>query len=366
MTVNLPYNTDTRFVYFTEHKDETEIFCGSSSYIVLNMTIRVYSYRGVSTFTEYKKEYKFMPFQGKSTLLLGDIISPYFYIPDSLIDVLDFTELVDGLNILPMYKPLEVDAVFKELDYSTNNKISEYSVKKLKFIKGNYTQLSNSEKYRQSKVLNTNSLLSLTFYQEDNAYPISVWKNSIKLPGVQAQKNILSSLLYKDSLQTGDRFEFYDETYPDTVLEKYYVPKKGLNSYYILWLDENLALRFFEFTGSYTVKPAQTLVTNTSMVSGREITRTVESIRGKELTLNTGFIFKDDIETILSIIESEKAWISFDLQKFISFSVTTKELEYNSQQALYDFNLSVSLNNKVELHNASHREFSDEFDFEFN
>lgn len=361
MYIQLPDTKLTESVHFTGDKEKTVIYCDSQSYILLKITLRIYPFKSEVPET-ITIEYKLMSFKEMATVILGEIIEPYFYKPKRLIDIYDFSNFT-GADVIELYKPIEADIVFEEYNYNSNNKIGQQTFYNVNFLRGKSITVSNLSKKEKGKV-GINSILSFSIYK-DLSNQFILTKNDKTLYTFTSKEKILTTFLYRDSsIQAGNVYGLIEGKNKE-YLEKKIVLPKGLQTYHIIWLDENLVLRIFEFTGKFTHNPVHELIFNTYSYEGKEIKHTIEDNKKEKLILNTGFLLPGDIQIIESIIGNLKAWISFDkLKTFTSFCVNTKELNYDSEQNLLNFDIEISLNYEdKEDHYKAHKEI--EYDFIF-
>jgi hypothetical protein len=364
MIISFPYNT--QYVFYTDDRMFTNIVTSDENYIRVLMTIKAYPYQGWSTPITYSQEYEFVSYQGRISIDFGKIVKPYFYIPSDLTEILNFSELEEGVNTIPLYRPLSTDITFQERNRLSNTLLSEQKFSNVRFVRGCLSgELLNPDNESHNSRITSQHLFSYNLY-EDTATIWKLSKNGTYIQDLISNKAYVTSYLAKYSdLKPGDIFSLdFNGEKKDSLLTF----PKGLQSVFIIWLDQHLALRIFECTGRFIDKQTHSYITNTSIIKGNSITRTIEDIKGREITLNTGYIYKDDIRIIHSVLSSEKAWISFDLKNFISFIPITKELKYTSEDQLFCCDIEISLNNYVEIHSdyGGLKEFNDEFSNEFN
>lgn len=365
MIISFPYNT--QYVFYTDDRMFTNIVTSDENYIRVLMTIKAYPYQGWSTPITYSQEYEFVSYQGRISIDFGKIVKPYFYIPSDLTEILNFSELEEGVNTIPLYRPLSTDITFQERNRLSNTLLSEQKFSNVRFIRGSLVsrELLNSDNESHHCRITPNSLFSFNLY-EDTATRCKLTKNGNSVEYVNSSKDYLISYLVKDThLKVGD---VYSLSFNGQSKEMFITFPKGVQSVFIVWLDQHLALRIFECTGRFIDKKTHSFISNTSVISGNTVTRSLEDNKARDITLNTGYIYKDDIRIIHSVLSSEKAWISFDLKNFISFVPITKELKYTSEDQLFCCDIEISLNNYVEIHSdyGGLKEFNDEFSNEFN
>jgi len=345
MTISFPYNPLQ--VFYTDDCLFTEINIDDNYYVRVIMNLKAYPYQGEDTPFTYFLEYEFVPYQGKISVDFGKIIKPYFYIPSDLNEILDFSKLKEGVNTILLYRPISVDITFLKVNRSNNVIMSQRLYKNIRFIRGNQygSLLSSDNKFHKSRITGK-SLFSYNLYNATDPWILT--KNGNYIQKLISTNDYLISYLVKDSsLKLGDTFSLNSN---GKIKAKVITFPNGLQSVFFVWLDEHLALRIFEFTGRFIDKQTHNYITNTSVFKGKPIARTIEDIKGREITVNTGYIYKDDLRIINSILSSEKAWISFDLQKFISFIPITKEFQYTSEDQLFFGDIELSLNNYAEFH----------------
>ncbi|MXP04776.1 MULTISPECIES: hypothetical protein [unclassified Apibacter] len=357
MNVQLPEKNKETGVYFTGDSLATTIRCQKNSYIQMKATMRVYPFSGGAQPFHYSSDYEYYPFNGKTTVYLGKIADSYFYIPELLTEVFNFGKIQEGMNAIPLYRPLEMDITFHEINLENEKVIHELSFTNIKFIKGYSNSLLKNKLYTSR--LGSNSLVSYSSF-----LPMSLYKNNQLLYKNNTKNDVLYANLYKDSLKkSGDVFNLKHSD-SSAVVQKWISFPQSLQSVHIVWLDENLTLQIFEMTGEYLTNLQHNLLTNVFIRDQVEIKKVLSSEITKKITLNSGYILEDDINILSSIIKSARSWISFDhLNSFTSFICNTKELEKKSDQSIHSYELEIILNDNVEIHKKIEIESDFVFDF---
>jgi hypothetical protein len=117
----------------------------------------------------------------------------------------------------------------------------------------------------------------------------------------------------------------------------------------ILWEDEFLLKAALECTGEVFIK------TNIESVSQRkyknlvERIETIEIVEDNILSINTGWLMKSDIDSVISLIRSKRAWLITADQTIELRSITKSIVPQKTDQELISFDLDFKIN---KAHNA--------------
>ena len=112
-------------------------------------------------------------------------------------------------------------------------------------------------------------------------------------------------------------------------------------------------LDVIEFTGSQTFQLGYQSNVIKNYEDFLETLRKTDSTKSRKLTSNTGFIFKQNVNRIDSILNSKRAWIiSKESKAAIDLIPITKSIiNEDSDQDLYEFEIEfeINFNNDFEI-----------------
>jgi hypothetical protein len=385
LNIQLPNPNAWQNVYFAD--DVCEVICKTETddtryiKVTANMIVFPYDYYGavyglssaVSAMFHRQAVVKFNTHKGVARFNVGDIVKPYFYIPRILREVIDLTFVtINPLKspfVVALYAPMQVVLTIEECDLLSDEVISSLTSNKMEFIAGRFrnSQLINMQSYNDRKTvsrLTENSMVSCACMYDADGGALQIWENDTLyyafsmspglMPDGVTEYLPIFGMIFKQAAGTwkvGDRVSFQYADYAG--IDRRIVYPKGLQSCHVLWLDENLCLRIFEMSGKITKKDSHDYVSASFMKKYKLAVRTLEDSAEEIYTLNTGFITKDDVEQINSLLKSKKCWITFDgFRRFRSFENRTKELTVDSEQQLYYADIEIRVNDDWEDHAA--------------
>lgn len=196
-----------------------------------------------------------------------------------------------------------------------------------------------------------NSYAYLNLLVPAGDYQIQVVKNGgVKQPIVLASRDasIISYKLTFENYAPGDVLSYaltpLGEELGDAPLKTFIVFPEGLYSNTIVWEDEFLLQSTMECTGTYSIKTdteRQTMKVTANLVEKLLNLGASEEVK---LTINTGWLLKTDIDSVFSLMRSNKAWLVKGNQviNLVPFSKTIKGED--SEDELIEYTLEFTIN----------------------
>ncbi len=139
-----------------------------------------------------------------------------------------------------------------------------------------------------------------------------------------------------------------------SITKKYLVFPQQEYSTFIIWENEYRVPEIFDFTGKYILKSDVENLQTKNFNEIIERTNLVDNLSTEKLVVNTGFISKNDITYIKSIIKQRRAWVLLPGNKLIELIPLTKQLqEVDVNRELIDFDIEFQINKIYDEENNS-------------
>jgi hypothetical protein len=213
---------------------------------------------------------------------------------------------------------------------------------------GNFGFLDFNQKADRVTV---NSFYYLNIYIPVGNYEIRVYKNNtlintIPLP-VSDGKIIFKKVTFA-TFRQGDvvRYTLNIPNDAATVVpsKTFYVIPTGKYSNHIIWENEYLLQSAFEFTGGAAIKSDFENRTQSLYKNLTEILEIIENTKINKISINTGWIIKDSIDTIESLMRSKRAWLPL-ADKTIELRPLSKTMvNQDTERELIDYTIEFQIN----------------------
>lgn len=267
-----------------------------------------------------------------------------------------------------LYNAANISIEIKEKKYPSNELVRETTLNPLKFLsgitpknkKGNNAilEISNGTKRITANSFDYLNLMlsagpdkSIEIFKNEISqeyYPISADYNTNKetinfsnydlKPG-----DILEVKIYLDALST------------IFLSKKYEVFPEPEYSHMIIWEDDYKMMQTYEFTGKHTVKSDYNFQNFNQKRNLIDYLKNVHTKDTEKITINTGFIPKNDIIYINNIIKARRVWIHISDDELVELNNETKSLIYDDiDRELNFFDLEFTINKK---HNEESHSF---------
>lgn len=223
------------------------------------------------------------------------------------------------------------------------------------FVAGLSNEIVNSTGFlcfnQKPSRVTPNSIFYLNILIPDNNHEIIAYKNGTLLGTIPLAYTDNTTLLLKVSFadyRQGDTIEFLlravGNTATDGPKKTFFVLPEGRYSTNIFWEDEFLLQSVLEFTGGILVKSdfenrSQRLFKNLV-----EVLEIIESTKINKLSINTGWITRNDVDTIESLMRSKRVWIQLR-DKIVALRPITKSMtNEDSERELIEYTIEFEIN----------------------
>jgi chitodextrinase len=349
MNFTSPFNSTD--IFFT--KEEQYILFNSpleNTYFEMNVVITSYDF-----YTENPSvktlDYKIPLFNNKASFLLGEIVDRA--IPR-----------MPGINLrsLFQYKPSEAKITIKEIDIATETIISTNTLLPIKFVSGYRPEIMRNncaflDLYATPRRATENGYIFLNMLLTPGTRTITVYKNNVVVDTITI--NVVSTPICSRAIRLqdyqskkGDVFKFTlsipsSPSFPigKTINKIVYIFPDGIYSNYIAFEDEYRIKTIIELTGEYKFNADIISRLNKIQKGFTERNNKVSSKKELSLTINTGFILKEEELIIESLLDSQRAWLITGENEGIEIISSTKKIvKNNPTTALYSYDLEFIVN----------------------
>lgn len=314
-----------------------------NSYFQIEALIKTYSFfdsiEKITTIFE-----KVPVFQGKGELNFGQIIHRLMS---------KFT--APNENYL-QYKPALLSLSVKEINLINNEVVRETFIQEKPFLAGlskgmnyNYGFLNFNKKADRVTV---NSFFYLNLFVPDNGYELKLFKNGTQvqtIPILNPSGYIVSKKIFFNEFRQGDIIEYKLEPsslieIPNSPSKMFYVIPESYFSNHIIWEDEFLLQSAFEFTGALKIQAEFENRTQNTYKNFAEVMEIITNTKVNKLSISTGWIIKDSIDTIESLLRSKKAWLVNSNNEIALRPITKSVIAEDTERELVEFLIEFQIN----------------------
>lgn len=261
------------------------------------------------------------------------------------------------------YNKAELYLDIKEKQLEDNVEIRSFSVPAKKFIAGISENISSSEAFLEvnrygQRVYNSSSYLANMLLKEGN-YVIEILKNNIlenSVPLDFSTEGIYFHKIIFDQFNQGDVITLQlKKLFSDVVLDslKFYVFPEPLYHNQIYWENQFLLQSSFTHGGGYLLKADFESQTQQLYFDLVEVMRIIETKKINKLTVNTGWILKNDHFTIESLLRSKRAWIINGNETIELVPLVKTLTPVDSERELNSFDIEFQINRIFDEKNYS-------------
>ena len=228
---------------------------------------------------------------------------------------------------------------------------------KYKFKNNGFLDLSNGiKRVTPESIEYINMMLSI-----DNEKSVEIFKNNVSIYAnpisnlTETYKLIIDfSTLSPVKGDVIDVIIWLNLAKTASINKKYLVFPEQEYSTRIIWENEYRVPEIFDFTGKYFLKSDVENLQTKNFNEIIERTNLVDNLSTEKLVVNTGFISKNDITYIKSIIKQRRAWVLLPGNKLIELIPLTKQLqEVDVNRELIDFDIEFQINKIYDEENNS-------------
>lgn len=266
-----------------------------------------------------------------------------------------------------LYNAANISIEIQEKKYPSNELVRETTLNTIKFLSGITPKNKNGnnailEISNNTKRITRNSFDYLNLMlSSGNDKTIEISKNGIvqEFYPIPADYNTYKETIYFENynLKPGDIVEvkiYLDALNTFFLSKKYEVFPDPEYSHMIIWEDDYKMMQTYEFTGKHTVKSDYSFQNFAKKKNLIEYLKNVYTKDTGKITINTGFIPKNDIIYINNIIKARRVWIYISDNELVELNNETKSLVYDDvDRELNYFDLDFTINKKYNEENHS-------------
>lgn len=286
-------------------------------------------------------------FQGKAQLHFGKVIHRLMK---------RFPELNTQLY---QYKPASFSMLVEEIDIATGDVVRSTQLTNQEFVAGLSRGIINDVGFldfnQKPERVTPKSIYIFNVLTNDNSgYEIKIKQNGnviVKKALGFSNGIILSKQFNFQGFIPGDVIEFDLQKIGNTTSyanKKFHVIPEQPYSYQLYWENEFLLQSVIEVTGSLTLKPDFEYKSNTLYQDLVEVLEYIETGKSCKLSVNTGWLINNSIDTITSLLRSPRAWIILNGKEVALRPIQKSMNEVDTERELVDFTLEFQINRKYD------------------
>lgn len=259
-----------------------------------------------------------------------------------------------------LYNAANISIEIQEKKYPSNELVRETTLNTFKFLTGITPKNKNGnnailEISNGTKRITANSFDYLNLMLSPGTdKSIEILKNGISQEFylISADYNTNKELIDFShyDLKPGDIVEvkiYLDALNTIFLSKKYEVFPEPEYSHMIIWEDDYKMMQTYEFTGKHTVKSDYNFQNFNQKRNLIDYLKNVHTKDTEKITINTGFIPKNDIIYINNIIKARRVWIHISDDELVELNNETKSLIYDDiDRELNFFDLEFTINKK--------------------
>lgn len=266
-----------------------------------------------------------------------------------------------------LYNAANISIEIQEKKYPSNELVRETTLDTIKFLSGITPKNKNGnnailEISNGTKRITANSFDYLNLMLSPGTEKaIEISKNGVvqDFYPIPADYNTYKETIYFENydLKPGDIVEvkiYLDALNTIFLSKKYEVFPEPEYSHMIIWEDDYKMMQTYEFTGKHTVKSDYSFQNFAKKKNLIEYLKNVHTKDTRKITINTGFIPKNDIIYINNIIKGRRVWLYISDDELVELNNETKSLIYDDiDRELNFFDLDFTINKKTNEENHS-------------
>jgi hypothetical protein len=252
------------------------------------------------------------------------------------------------------YKPAEFSLNIDEVSISDLSVIRSTTIQNIKFIAGLSRALINNSAILDFNLkperVTKNSFFYLNLYVP-KLYELRIFKNEIQVQTIPlpfSNGSILFQKITFENFTQGDIIRYTLNIPGDLETEvpqkTFYVIPEGKFSNHVIWENEYLLQSAFEFMGGASIVSEFENRNQTLFKNLVEIMEIIENTKVSKLTISTGWVIKDSIDTIESLMRSKRVWLPINNQVINLRPLSKKIVNEDTERELVEFNIEFQIN----------------------
>jgi len=336
------FTADTKKVNYATKRTGTYVKCAYSG--------TYYSVDGEGTNFNHTTDVPL--FQGNGHFFPGVLLGSLLF---SVRDILMFLTSLSQENIgkpFPYYTSASVNMLLEERSLADDTVRETVFLENYLFQKGMtpvaFDQSIGATGTESPLRVTPNSFAMFNFYRDPGIHTMEVHKNGQLLQRIEHLANDSSGygmLLNFSAHKEGDMIQVKLRTAENGwYVRQYMVFPEGKESYHIAWVTNNEQIELMEFTGALSIGSEYSPIENRVYKDLVDITEVLDIRKAQRVKANTGWILKDNFAMVDSIARSRRAWLVID-GAYVPIVVQTSKLSnFNSESALYAYELDFKIN----------------------
>ncbi len=257
------------------------------------------------------------------------------------------------------YKPAVFSMNVKEISLSTLATIRESFIQNISFVAGLSRAVINARAFLEFNTsadrVTTNSFYYLNILVPNDNSGLLIYKNSVlfdTMPLPYANGNIIFKKITFVQFQVGDvvQYEVIDLSVandierPDVAFKTFFVIPSGRYSNHLIWENEYLLQSAFEFTGGLLIKSEFEYKTQSLYKNLVEVSEILENVKISKLTISTGWIIKQSIDTIESLMRSKRVWLPAGDKTIMLRPISKAMTNEDTERELIEYTIEFQIN----------------------
>lgn len=248
----------------------------------------------------------------------------------------------------------------------TNEFVNSFATLPQKFVAGNSNGVNLSGSFLKLQALpsrvSKNGYAILNLLLPIGSFTIQTFKNGILQ--IQSEEvedtfstvvgGVFSRKVYFSNYTQGDRITYKLYNLQEEIdSQEFIIFPEGRFNNMLVFENNFLVNSCFEFHGGFNVKSDFENLTQTNYIDLVEALEIIESKSVQKFTINTGWILKNDIDTIDALLRSKRIWLITPDENVALRPISKSITGTDSERELYSYDLEFQINKKYNEKNYS-------------
>lgn len=311
------------------------------TYFQFDTTIKTYNYLSHEENTTFIPQ-RIVPFKGNGQINLGKVIHRLMH----KIDAPNHQEI--------QYQQAKIQIVCTEKLIGTDAAVRTGTTPWIPYLAG----LSRGVKTTgfldfnpKPNRVTQNSFAYLNLCVSETNYEIKLYKNGefqnvIDLD-IPAEKVITKKLTF-NNFTKGDVLEYVldkkGQNNNAAPIKRYIVFPDSFYSYHLVWENEFKVQSVLECTGTASIKTEFDTIEQKLYKNLVEVVETIDNSKEVKLTINTGWLLETDVDTIESLLRSQRIWMVKNNQDIALRSKPKAMINRDLERELIEYTLEFTIN----------------------
>lgn len=248
----------------------------------------------------------------------------------------------------------------------TNELVNSFATLPQKFVAGNSNGVNLSGSFLKLQALpsrvSKNGYAILNLLLPIGSFTIQTFKNGILQIQTEEVEDTFSTVVggvfsrkvYFSNYTQGDRITYKLYNLQEEIdSQEFIIFPEGRFNNMLVFENNFLVNSCFEFHGGFNVKSDFENLTQTNYIDLVEALEIIESKSVQKFTINTGWILKNDIDTIDALLRSKRIWLITPDENVALRPISKSITGTDSERELYSYDLEFQINKKYNEKNYS-------------